>query len=125
MKLCKYHTRSICNSYSLASLEECKLMRFEIGKQTGNILDDVYLLLCHKYHYNSNFQNCSQWFQQLYYFCPCVLTILNKTSKMLIVNSRTPFLVCCQDPHPYYWSYCWKIICNYEMKKCLYSLLLL
>ena len=48
-------------------------MRFEIGKQTGNILDDVYLLLCHKYHYNSNFQNCSQWFQQLYYFCPCIL----------------------------------------------------
>ena len=51
----RYLTRSICNSYSLASPEECKLMRFEIGKQTGNILDDVYLLLCNKYHYNSNF----------------------------------------------------------------------
>ena len=46
---------SICNSYSLASPEECQLMRFEIGKQTGNILGDVYLLLYHKYHYNSNF----------------------------------------------------------------------
>ena len=51
IKLRKYLTRSICNSYSLASPEECKLMRFEIGKQTGNTLDDVYLLLCHKYHY--------------------------------------------------------------------------
>ena len=28
-----------------------KLMRFEIGKQTGNTFDNVYLLLCHKYHY--------------------------------------------------------------------------
>ena len=38
-----YH--SIYNFYSLASVEECKLMRFEIGKQTGNTLDNVYLLL--------------------------------------------------------------------------------
>ena len=49
-KLRKYLTCSICNSYSLESPEECKLMRFEIGKQTGNILDGVYLLRCHKYH---------------------------------------------------------------------------
>ena len=100
IKLRKYLTRSICNSYSLASPEECKLMRFEIGKQIGKIwryctfvppfcywwlimtkrgwklyrspnvtitlggyesaiapkiLGDVYLLLYHRYHYNSNF----------------------------------------------------------------------
>ena len=51
IELRKYLTRSICNSYSLASPEECKLMRFEIGKQTGNTFDNVYLLSCHKYHY--------------------------------------------------------------------------
>ena len=26
-------------------------MRFEIGKQTEDTLDDAYLLLCHKYHH--------------------------------------------------------------------------
>ena len=88
------------------------------------ILWMMYIYCCVIDITNSNFQNCSQWFQQLYYFFPCTLTLLNKTSEMLIVDSSTPFLVCCQDPHSYYWPYCWQMICNYEMKKCLYSLLL-
>ena len=53
--------------------EECKLMRFEFGKQTGKTLNDVY---SYDYIYfcviniitNSNCQNCFsncflQWFQ--------------------------------------------------------------
>ena len=97
-------------------------MRFEIGKQTGNILGDVYLLL---YIITTLIFKTSQWFQQLpYYFCPCILTLLNKTSNIVILDSSIPFLVCCQDPRPYYRPYCWQMICNYEMKKCLYSLLL-
>ena len=28
-----------------------ELLRFEIGKQTGNTFDNVYLLLCHKYNH--------------------------------------------------------------------------
>ena len=45
IELRKYLTCSICNSYSLVPLEECKLMRFEVGKHTGNTFGNVYLLL--------------------------------------------------------------------------------